>query len=139
MHVLKSTHRWLRPDGVLLDLHPEPEQPAVEVVIGHRRSSLGRIDNTSLIANIHRARQTLSSMVREGWFVAERSSVFQFVSHFASVDDWLHHRQERRATSVVDQAIIDGARDLLVAGTQAELIVSEQVLAVRLVRVEKRA
>lgn len=138
MHVLQHIHRWLRPDGVLLDLHPEPEQPVVEAIVGTDHSYLGRIDTTSLVGNIHRARETLRSIVREGWFAVERSAVFDFVSHFPSVDDWLRHREERRSTSIVDPAIVARARELLSESTSGELRVSERLLATRLRRVDKR-
>ena len=131
MHVLRNIHRWLRPDGVLLDLHPEPAHPRVEVYIdGVGNVHLGWIDSTSVTTNIHRARETLTSIVQAGWFTSGRSMTFDFVSHFPSVDDWLRHREERRARSVVDPAIIERARELLSAKT-GEVVVRERVFAAR--------
>jgi transposase len=110
--VLKRIYRWLRPSGLLLDLHPEPEQPSVDIVLGEGgKVHLGRIDNTALIANIRAARAALASAVEQNLFEQERSLVFDFISHFVSVDEWLRQRQERRATSVVDPAMIDRARE----------------------------
>jgi hypothetical protein len=121
--VLKGIHRWLRRDGLLLDVHPEPEPPLVAVTFsGPRDVDLGRIDTSGVIANIHRARAALKSLVEGGWFEEERSTTFDFVSHFASVDDWLRHRTERRSSSLVDPAIIDRARELFTAPTARELL-----------------
>lgn len=132
MDVLKRIHRWLRPDGLLLDVHPEPEQPRVEAVLVDRGSvHLGRIDTSALMGNIHAARAALALAVEQRWFERERSLVFDFVSHFQTVDEWLHHRQDRRATSIVDPAIIEQARELLSAHPRGELRVSEHVLATR--------
>jgi hypothetical protein len=136
--VLKRIHRWLRRGGLLLDLHPEPEQPLVELTLdGIRNVYLGRIDTTALIGNIHGARAALRSVVEAGWFERERSVVFDFVSHFPGVDEWLQHREKHRSSSVVDQAIIVSARSVLSAVTSGELQVSERVLATRFKR--KRA
>ena len=128
MDVLKRIHRWLRPDGLLLDLHPEPEKPSVDIVsavLG--KEHLGTIDNSTLIGNIGSARTALAGMVEAHWFEYERTLVFDFNSHFASVDEWLRHREARRATSIVDPAMIDRARTLMSAQTESELLVSERV------------
>jgi hypothetical protein len=133
--VLKRIHRWLRRGGLLLDLHPEPEQPVVEVTLdGIRNVYLGRIDTTALIGNIHGARAALQSVVEAGWFERERSVVFDLVSHFPGVDEWLQHREKRRSSSVVDPAIIVSARSILSAVTSGDLQVSERVQATRFKR-----
>ena len=134
MHVLKSIHQWLRPHGVTLDVHPQPEQPVVELMREDDAVYLGLIDNTSLIANIHRARATVESLVGEGWFSAWRSIVFDFRSHFPSVDDWLRYREERRSSSIVDPEIVARARELFSTCPGCELRVSERELATRLDR-----
>ena len=140
MHVLKRIHHWLRPDGVLLDLHPEPEPPLVAVIVsGLQKQALGTIDNAAVIANIHCAREALKSVIDAGWFALDRTVVFDFLLHFPTVDDWLRHRQERRATSVVDQLIIERARELLSTSAGAELVVSERMRASRLVRLGRPA
>lgn len=135
VHVLQEIHRWLRPDGVLLDLHAEPERPRVEVYVDRvPRVYLGLVDNTSTLGNIHRARATLAAIVEDGWFTTSSSSVFDFVSHFSSVDDWLRYRQDRRSTSSVDPAIIERARESLAELPSGELRVSERLRATRLER-----
>ncbi|HYW86235.1 MAG TPA: hypothetical protein VFB50_00585 [Chloroflexota bacterium] len=135
MDVLQRIHRWLRRGGLLLDLHPEPEQPPVEVTLdGIRNVYLGLIDTTALIGNIHGARAALRSVVEAGWFERERAVVFDFVSHFPGVDEWLQHREKRRSSSVVDRAIIVSARSALSAVTSGDLQVSERVLATRFKR-----
>lgn len=139
MDVLKRIHRWLHAGGLLLDLHPEPDLPKVAVVeVGGGRVMLGHVDTTSLLGNIYRARAEVTSLVQAGYFERERSVVFDFVSHFAGVDEWLRHREARRSTSVVQPDIIEHARDLLAAATSRELQVTERVLATRLKAVPAR-
>jgi hypothetical protein len=137
--VLKKVHGWLRKDGVLLDLHPEPAQPIVKVVLGDGRAiKLGKVDNSAVITNIRAARAVLDSAVRAHWLVRERALVFDFVSHFASVDDWLAHRAARRSRSLVHPFIVARARELVGAPGGGELLVCERVLAARLRRGEAR-
>jgi len=96
---------------------------------GVRVEYLGRVDTTGLIANIHTARAALASAIQVGWLEPKRSVVYDFTSHFPSVDEWLRHREERRSTSVVDPVVIARARELLGLHAQSELRVSERVLA----------
>ncbi len=136
MDVLHRVHQWLRPDGLVLDLHPEPQFLDVHVIQTDGCTVfLGQIDTTPLGANIRAARAALKSMEQDGWYRRERSVHFDFVSHFASVDDWLRHRDEQRSTSALDPSIVARARDLL-RGFGREVRVTERVLATRLGRTE---
>jgi len=120
----------MRSGASLLDVHPEPVQPTVEVMLGGEGAAYrGVIDTSGLIANIHAARAALASLVDGGWFEPQRSAVFDFISHFSSVDEWLRHREERRSTSVIDPSVIAHARELLPLQGDSELRVSERVLA----------
>jgi hypothetical protein len=134
VHALRKVHAWMRTDGLLLDLHPEPEHFNVDVVLP--RATLvhvGQLDTTALSANIRAARAALTALLAAGWFRPERSMLFDFVSRFSSVDQWLRHREEQRCTSVVAPEIVLRARDLLTAAG-GELRVAERVLATRLTR-----
>jgi hypothetical protein len=135
VRALKRVHGWLRPGGVLLDLHPEPQPPRIDVALGGLAfEHLGRIDTSALIANIHAARASLAAVVEQQLFGCEDALVFDFVSHFASVDDWLHHRQQERATGRIDPLVIERAREVLSAHPSAELRVTERERATRLRR-----
>ena len=136
MHALERIRAWLRPGGLLLDLHPEPVRPTV--VLGYdglRAVHLGEVDNSRLVGNVHAARAALALVVERGWFARERSQLYDFISHFGSVDSWLRYREERRSTSVVEPALIARAREMMLARPSAELRVREQVLATRLRRI----
>jgi hypothetical protein len=129
--VLNKVHRWLRPGGQLLDLQPEPEWLDVEVGLRDARAiHLGQIDTSSLMRSIGSARAALMSVVDHGLFKHERELIFDFDSHFFSVDEWLRYRQARRSTSVLDPSIVDRARELL-AADGAEVRVKERVRATR--------
>jgi hypothetical protein len=132
VYVLREVHRSLRPAGVLLDLHPEPEFPIVEIVRdGSEATSIGNVDTTALIGKIHAARAALASAVQARWFDRQRELVFEFVSHFASVEEWLAHRKARRSTGLIDEALLERARALLASPRRGTLVVRERVRATR--------
>jgi hypothetical protein len=130
VHVLHRVHRWLRPAGRMLDIHPEPEDARVEVRFGHRLTFVGPYQRPAIYRNIHAARAALAGMVDERLFVRERSVKFEVVYHFDSVDKWLAYRVERGTSTEVDPALLARARDVL-AETSGELLIREQMRATR--------
>jgi hypothetical protein len=130
VHVLHRVHRWLRPGGRLLDIHPEPEDAKVEVQDGDRLTFVGPYQRLAIYKNIHAARDAVAEAVDEGLFVRERSVGFEVVYHFDSVDAWLAYRVERGTSTEVDPALVARARDVL-AETPGELLIREQMLATR--------
>ena len=130
MHVLRRVHRWLRPGGRVLDIHPEPEDARVEVRDGHRLTVVGPYQRPATYENIHSARATLARLVEEGWFARERSVEFEVLYHFDSVDEWLAYRVERGTSTEVEPALLARARGVL-AETPGELLIREQMRATR--------
>ena len=130
MHVPHRVHRWLRPGGRVLDIHPEPEDARVEVRDGNRVTFVGPYARPAIYENVHKARNTLARVVGEGLFARERSTVYQVLYHFASVDAWLAYRVERGTSTEVDPALLARAREVL-ADTSGELLIREQMRATR--------
>src|SRR5207244_12555428 len=122
--LLHKVQRWLRPDGLLLDVHPEPEDARVEVRDRDRVTFVGPYARPAIYDNIQRARDTLAGLVGEGLFARERSTAFEVLYHFPSVDAWLAYRVERGTSTEVDAALLARARREL-ADTSAELAIRE--------------
>jgi len=91
---------------------------------------VGPYARPAIYDNIHRARDTLAGLVGEGLFARERSTVFEVLYHFRSVDAWLAYRVERGTSTEVDAALRARARREL-ADTSGELLIREQMRATR--------
>jgi hypothetical protein len=110
---LRNLHQSLRTGAILLDIHPEPQPASVEIWSRTKRISLPPlIDPSGLIANIHRARGLLDTVVREGYFVPEEAVTVDFVSHFKNVDAWFAFRVQRGKSVNVNADVIAEARRL---------------------------
>ena len=116
---------------MLLDIHPEPEFPVLEVWTGHRRINLGRLDTSKNVAKVHAARAVLASVVSAGYFASEQSTTFEFLFHFDGVDSWLTYMAERWTEAVIDPDVCARASRLL-QPIGGELIIREQLHAARL-------
>ena len=130
MHALKQLHAALRPQGVLLDVHPVPQDSHVEVRRLGQTFAVGEVDQAEDIADITGAEAALGQVLAEGRFVLEGERTFTFVRHFDSVETWLAFREERQSTGTIAEEALDRARALL-AEAPGELCVHRVVHAAR--------
>ena len=71
----------------MLDIHPQPQQPQIEVQVGDRSVEVGHLDVSNSISEIHAARTVLASTIEERLFQKEQEAKLEFVYHFDSVDE----------------------------------------------------
>jgi hypothetical protein len=116
---------------VLLDLHPEPKYPILEVHTNDGVTDVGQLDTSSNVAKVHAARAVLASVVEAGYFAREDAQTFDFHYHFSDVDAWLDYMSARWTEAVIDAALETEARELLEKAT-GELVIRERVYAERL-------
>jgi hypothetical protein len=88
----------------VVSIVPPDEQPSLEI---------GTVDNSDLVRRIHVARAARERAQQAGWFDCDRELVFDFISEFGSVDEWLAYRVEKRSSSIVSPEVLGRARDLL--------------------------
>ena len=72
---------------MVLDIHPQPKQPRIEVGIDRRSVELGRLDSSIFVGDIHTAMGSLASTVAQGLFLTEEETEFEFIYHFDDVDE----------------------------------------------------
>jgi hypothetical protein len=128
VHALRRIHRSLRPEGVLLDLHPQPEHAGVEVWQEGRVESLGHVSQEEDIRDILAARDRLDLVEGEGWFITERRRVFDLLSHFPSAEDWLEYQELEGYAGVVSEKLLASANRLLATGN-GEFVIREPIRA----------
>ena len=136
MHALRRIHRSLRPEGVLLDLHPQPQHAEVEVWQGGRVERLGHVGQEEDIRDILEARDRLDLVEGEGWYITERRRFFDLLSHFPSAKDWLEYQAREGYTGVVSEELLASANRLLATG-DGEFVVREPIRASLLKRLPR--
>lgn len=115
----------------MLDLHPLPQHPRIEVWQGGRRIPLGLLDDSTFIKEIRAARTCLNSVVREGLFQVQARRWFDGYIHYSSVEAWLSRREERGHTSLISAGLLRRTRSEM--RTQGStLVVHERIRATSL-------
>lgn len=136
MHALRRIHGSLRPEGVLLDLHPQPEHAGVEVWQGGRVKRLGQVGQEEDIRDILEARDRLDLVEGEGWYITERRRFFDLLSHFPSAEDWLQYQEREGYTATISEELLASAHRLLATGN-GEFVVREPIRASLLKRLPR--
>ena len=118
----------------MLDIHPQPHHSQVEVRIGGDLISLGRLDESNFINDVHAVNKVMASTIEEGLFLSERETDFQFLYYFDSADEWASFLVEGDfGEPVSNETLVEAARNLLSQG-DGEIIMRELVKAIRLKR-----
>ena len=135
VHALRQIHRSLTPDGVLLDVHPQPTNSRIEVWQDRRVHDLGEVDQEEENREIEDARGRLELVVKEGLFTPETSDYFEAGEHHDSVSSWQEHWAEEEYQLIAPAGMLESAERLLSSGG-GELVIRESVRATRLRRLE---
>lgn len=133
MHALRRIHECLRTDGILLDVHPQPENNQIEIWQDGVIHSLGEVDQTEDHEEIELGRTHLRSFERRGLFAKDRESFFELLEHHPNVESWRERWEEEGYRLVAPPELFDAANDLLASGG-GELVIREPVRATTLRR-----
>ena len=133
MNALSRIHESLREGGVLLDVHPEPENSRIEVWEDGQIHRLGEIDQHEDHEEIVAARSDLESFERDGLFRTEQSLVFELLEHHPTVESWEDRWEHEGYRLIAEPHLLETARALL-HNPSAELVIREPVRASRLRR-----
>ena len=102
-------HRSLRPGGLLLDVHPQPQPSPIEIRTGAGTTDLGQLeDSPGLIGTMSNADEALASLDRDGTFRNEREEEFLLLHHFESLTEWQDYIE---GSAVLPAASRDHDRD----------------------------
>lgn len=128
MDALSRIHKCLKGDGVLLDIHPQPQNSQVEVWQDGLIRHLGEVDQHEDHVEIDAAREHLRSFQRDGLFAVEKRGLFELLEHHPSVTSWQDRWDREGYRLVAAPELLDSANDFLASGG-GELVIREPVRA----------
>jgi hypothetical protein len=135
VHALNRIHECLKPDGVLLDVHPQPLNSQIEIWQDGRIHHLGEVDQHEDHLEIEAARAYLRSFEQGGLFVTEQQGFFELLEHHPTVESWQDSWAEDGYRLIVEPGLLDSASDLIRSG-RGELVIREPVRATSLRRLD---
>ena len=129
---LRNVHRSLRPGGLLLDVHPQPQPSPIEVRTGAGTTDLGQLEySPGFIDTMSNADEALASLDRDGTFRNERDEEFLLLHHFGSLAEWQEYMAKEAQYYLPPAAAMIETMSRRLATPGAELLIRERVRASR--------
>ena len=86
---LRKVRRSLRPEGVLIDSHPDPYPVPLVIRSGTASRQVGRLEYSSAFTHaIGNASQAEASLVADGTFRREGEENYEFLLYLSTFDEW---------------------------------------------------
>jgi len=144
VHALEEVHRLVKPNGILIDIHPVAEASPIEIHRGEKIERVGDLSVRQWCSDYQHADEALTVIKQRGLFMVERESIFNSLTYYDSVaemrTDWKEaiDKFARDAQSIAEsvphaEAMAARAQAMMqTAANGAELIVGERVHISRL-------
>jgi hypothetical protein len=128
VHALRRVRALVRPDGLVVDLHPTEERAWVE--IGAERA--GPVEAGDAPARHAAAGAALKTVLDAGLFIAENSVVFQFFTYADSVEELGDHIRQTWRSGRIEKPVLERARAIMHRSPGTRPRVCEHVRCTRL-------
>lgn len=132
MHALEITHDLLKPEGLLIDIHPTGEPPLIEVHVGGEVLLAGHLDETDDFVEYFEADDALTEVTRRGLFELELEGVFTHMLHAPTIMALVNYLEAEWSDAVLHEETIERSADLIgEPGDDREIVLRESVRIAR--------
>ncbi len=132
VHALEKIQQLLKPDGVLLDIHPTNEPAAITVRLREQIVPAGWLNETDDYVEYEWADEALQRVVDDQRFTLERVGTFEFVWHADALKDLRAYLAEEWQDAIIDEMTAGRIEELLKLPTpDKEILVREAVRIAR--------
>jgi len=132
VHALEITHDLLKPDGLLIDIHPSGNPPLIEVHVGREVQLAGYLEETGDFVEYFEAHDALTDVTGRGLFELEREGLFTFMLHAPTIMALADHLEAEWSDAVLRDDTIERAAELMgEPGEGREIVLRESVRIAR--------
>ena len=112
VHALEQIHDLLKPEGYLVDIHPNGELVEFLLPLEEGEQFIGHMQETDDYIEYHQANDALESAVTAGLFQVVETAEFEFLTHADSFDELKTFLDENWSDAVVTDDVMANARRL---------------------------
>ena len=132
VHALEKVQQLLKPNGILLDIHPTIEPAALTVRLREQLIPAGWVNESDDYVEYEWADEALQHVVDNEHFVLEHAGTFEFVWHADSMHDLRAYLAEEWKDAIIDDLTAMRIEELLMAPVQdKEVLVSDAIRIAR--------
>lgn len=132
VHALEITHGLLKPEGLLIDIHPTGQPPQIEAHVGGEIFLAGHLDETDDFVEYFQADDALAAMTKRGLFELELEGGFTNLLHAPTIMALADFLAAEWSDAVLAGETIERAADLMgQPGNDREIVLRESVKIAR--------
>jgi hypothetical protein len=87
VHALEIVHSLIKPGGLLVDIHPLGDPPAIQVLLQGQTIQVGWLQESDNFIEYPQATDALAQVITRGWFALDQQGEFIFITHATSWED----------------------------------------------------
>ena len=126
VHALEMTHSLLKPDGLLIDIHPSGRPPTVEAHVDGEVLLAGHVLEVDGFVEYFQADDALKNVTARGLFDLEQTELFPFLLHGPTVKAVVDYIAAEWLDALLAEEVIERATQLLgEPGLGKEIVVRE--------------
>jgi hypothetical protein len=132
VHALEKISQLLKPDGVLLDIHPTNEMAAIAVRLREQLIPAGWLHESDEYVEYEWADEALQHAIDDQRFALEQSGTFEFMWHADTLHELRAYLAEEWKDAVIDELTAGRIEELLKLPVyDKEILVSEAIRIAR--------
>lgn len=132
VHALEKISQLLRPDGILLDIHPTNEMAAMAVRLQTQIVPAGWLHESDDYEEYEWADEALQRVIDDQRFTLERVGTFEFVWHADTLPELRAYLAEEWQDAIIDELTAGRIEELLkLPVPDKEILVSEAIRIAR--------
>ena len=133
VHALKKIHSWLVPAGTLLDIHPRPDLPPIDVQLANQTVLVGWLREADERIEYGQADQALATVIQNRLFSLVEGHLFTFAIQAGNLPELQHFLAENWKDALLDEVVSGRITELLhTVETNKAIIIRQQIGITRL-------
>ena len=113
VHALHRIHTLLKPNGMLIDIHPLGEPPPITVELGETRHVVGWVREATDYQSYLQADAAVATVVKQQLFRRDEKRLFTFTTYADSMDALQQYLAESWSDAFIDDLVLLRANELL--------------------------
>ena len=133
VHALEQIHFLLKPEGVLIDIHPIGEPPPIEVRLGADIHTVGWVREGDDYCEYVAATGALETAVSRNLYTWQKQGTFTYTVYADTILSLRDHLAETWTDAIIDEDVIRRTQDLMqILEPDKEVILREIIKIARL-------
>jgi hypothetical protein len=127
VHALEQIHDLLKPDGYLIDIHPNGEPVEFILPLEGEEQFIGYMKETDDYIEYRQADEALEMVIAAGLFQVVETGEFEFLDHADSFEELKTFLDENWSDAVIPDEVIVSARRLEKTHGKRKVLARERV------------